>query len=329
MADIDLQAVHDTLVSVAFEAGRMILAADPNNIPKGTKKNSVDLVTEADQAVERMVYARLRADYPTCEFVGEETYVAGETRVTDAPTFIVDPIDGTTNFVHGFPHACISLGFAVGRRPVVGVVYNPFLDVLYTGIKGKGSFMERNASLSRNAPGPDGSNGSTVASQKLRLPLVGRGDVQEAPELSGLGSALVAIEWGSDRQGANFDLKVGVFQRLAAAKEEAAKEGAIGKNAMVHSLRSLGSAALNFCAVAAGQLDCYWEGGCYAWDVCAGWCILSEAGGFVASGNPGDWEPALDSRLYLAVRGAPSGGRELVEEFWSVIGDAGTMIYVH
>lgn len=288
---------------------------------------AVDLVTEADQAVERMVYARLRADYPTCEFVGEETYVAGETRVTDAPTFIVDPIDGTTNFVHGFPHACISLGFAVARRPAVGVVYNPFLDILYTGIKGQGSFMERNASLSRT-------EGSGVTSQKLRLPLAGRGDVKEAPALRGLGTALVGIEWGSDRQGANFDLKVGVFQRLAAAKEEAAAAAsgapkAVGKNAMVHSLRSLGSAALNFCAVAAGQLDCYWEGGCYAWDVCAGWCILSEAGGFVASGNPGDWEPALDSRLYLAVRGAPEGGKELVEEFWSVIGDAGTMKYVH
>ncbi|CAK7215822.1 hypothetical protein SCUCBS95973_002608 [Sporothrix curviconia] len=319
MPDIDLQAVHDTLVSIAFEAGRMILAADPNDIPQGTKKNSVDLVTEADQAVERMVYARLRADYAHCAFVGEETYVAGETHVTDAPTFIVDPIDGTTNFVHGFPHACISLGFAVGRRPVVGVVYNPFLDILYTGIQGKGSYMQRNAAQA-TAPGP-----------KQKLPLAGRGDVQAAPALRGLGTALVGVEWGSDRQGANFDLKVGVFQRLAAAKaaSQTTTTTTTPPNAMVHSLRSLGSAALNFCAVAAGQMDCYWEGGCYAWDVCAGWCILSEAGGFVASGNPGDWEPALDSRLYLAVRGAPSGGKELVEEFWSVIGDAGKMAYEH
>ncbi|CAK7235209.1 hypothetical protein SBRCBS47491_009214 [Sporothrix bragantina] len=313
MADIDLQAVHDTLVSIAFEAGRMILAADPNNIPQGTKKNSVDLVTEADQAVERMVYARLRADYAHCEFVGEETYVAGETRVTDAPTFIVDPIDGTTNFVHGFPHACISLGFAIGRKPVVGVVYNPFLDILYTGIKGKGSYMQRNAA-------------QATPNEKQRLPLAGRGNVEAAPALHGLGTALVAVEWGSDRKGANFDLKVDVFRRLGAAKEAVQSTP---PNAMVHSMRSLGSAALNFCAVAAGQLDCYWEGGCYAWDVCAGWCILSEAGGFVASGNPGNWEPALDSRLYLAVRGAPSGGKELVEEFWSVIGDSGKMVYEH
>ncbi|CAK7264481.1 hypothetical protein SEPCBS119000_001009 [Sporothrix epigloea] len=316
MSELDLQAVHDTLVSIAFEAGGMILAADPNNIPQGTKKNTVDLVTEADQAVERMVYARLRADYPTCEFVGEETYVAGETRVTDAPTFIIDPIDGTTNFVHGYPHACISLGFAVCRKPVVGVVYNPFLDMLYTGIQGKGSYMQRNAA-------------QPIPNPKQKLPLAGRGDAQAAPALHGLGTALVGVEWGSDRQGDNFDLKVGVFQRLAAAKNAASLSQQSPPTAMVHSLRSLGSAALNFCAVAAGQMDCYWEGGCYAWDVCAGWCILSEAGGFVASGNPGNWEPALDSRLYLAVRGAPSGGKELVEEFWSVIGDSGKMVYEH
>jgi myo-inositol-1(or 4)-monophosphatase len=70
------------------------------------------------------------------------------------------------------------------------------------------------------------------------------------------------------------------------------------------------------------------EGGCYAWDVAAGWCILNEAGGIMVSGNPGDWNPAIDSRIYLAVRGAKSGQKEIVEEFWRVIGD-GKMDYKH
>ncbi|OAA65718.1 inositol monophosphatase [Niveomyces insectorum RCEF 264] len=321
MADIDLQGIHDTLVSVAFEAGRMIRAADPNNVPQGTKINSVDLVTETDKAVERMVATRLRTAYPAYAFVGEETYVAGETRVTDAPTFVVDPIDGTTNFVHGFPHACISLGFAVGRRPAVGVVYNPFLDMLYTAIRGRGAYLQQQVSATAAA----------APTTRQRLPLAGRGDAQDAPPLRGLGAALVGIEWGSDRQGANFVLKVDVFRRLAAAKEAAAAAAQANPRptAMVHSLRSLGSAALNLCAVAAGQLDAYWEGGCYAWDVCAGWCILAEAGGLVASGNPGDWAPALDSRVYLAVRGAPSGQRALVEELWSVIGADQALAYKH
>ncbi|KAK0645660.1 hypothetical protein B0T16DRAFT_457669 [Cercophora newfieldiana] len=305
MADsINLQEIHDTLVAVAFEAGRMILAANPSDISTGTKMNSADIVTETDQAVERMVSSRLRAAYPSFSFVGEETYIPGTTTITPAPTFIVDPIDGTTNFVHGFPHACISLGFALDRRPAVGVVYNPFLDVLYTGIRGGGSYMQRNASLSKEKG----------QGERLKLPLAGGGP------LADLSSALVAVEWGSQREGENFEIKARVFRKLTARKEDG--------GSMVHSLRSLGSAALNICATAAGQVDMYWEGGCYAWDVAAGWCILNEAGGRMVSGNPGEWDPALDSRVYLAVRGASSGQEEIVEEFWKVIGD-GRMEYKH
>lgn len=258
-----------------------------------------------------MVSTKLKTAYPTYFFVGEETYVAGETKVTDAPTFIVDPIDGTTNFIHGFPNACISLGFAVGRVPSVGVVYNPFQDLLFTGIRGQGSYVQRNASLAEGNPG---------RGPKQRLPLAGSGDGTKAPALEGLGSALVAVEWGSNRDGPNFDIKARTFSRLAASKETG--------GSMVHSMRSMGSAALNLCACAAGQVDLYWEGGCYAWDVCAGWCILNEAGGIMASGNPGEWDPAIDSRVYLAVRGAPSGQKEIVEELWKVIGD-GKMEYQH
>ncbi|KAL2190131.1 inositol monophosphatase [Thermothelomyces heterothallicus CBS 203.75] len=310
MAEVDLQAVHDTLVSVAFEAGRMILAANPSTGSTDTKLNAVDIVTETDKAVERMVSTRLRAAFPTFAFVGEETYQAGVTRVTDAPTFIVDPIDGTTNFVHGFPNACVSLGLAVDRAPAVGVVYNPFQDLLFTGIKGKGSYMQRNASLEEGRG----------RGEKVRLPLSSAGGTRPPPALGNLSSALVSIEWGSQRDGDNFELKARTFRKLAASKENG--------GGMIGGMRSLGSAALNLCACAAGQLDMYWEGGCYAWDVAAGWCILNEAGGRMVSGNPGRWETELDSRVYLAVRGASSGQEELVKEFWDVIGD-GKMDYKH
>lgn len=285
-------------------------AAETGAVPPHPLRPAVDLVTETDQAVEKMVSTRLRAAFPSFAFVGEETYEAGVTAITDAPTFVVDPIDGTTNFVHGFPSACISLGFALNRRPAAGIVYNPFQDVLFAGVRGGGAFMQRNAAL------PEGAG----RGPRQPLPLAGRGDAHAAPPLPGLGGALVAVEWGSNRDGPNFELKARTFRRLAASREAG--------GAMVHSLRSLGSAALNLCAVAAGQADAYWEGGCYAWDVAAGWCILAEAGGLVASGNPGDWDPPLDSRVYLAVRGAPSGQRELVEEFWAVIG-AGKLEYKH
>ncbi|QUC16693.1 uncharacterized protein UV8b_00934 [Ustilaginoidea virens] len=291
MADLDLQAVHDEMVAVAYEAGRMMLAADPARLDTHTKLNSVDIVTEADRAVEHMILTRLSAAFPSISFLGEETYQPGM-RLGPEPTFVVDPIDGTTNFVHSFPSACTSLGLAVGRRPVVGVIYNPWQDVLFTAVDGRGAHMTR---------------GRGAAPQRLPL-------ARPPRPLGGLAGALVAVEWGADRDGANFERKTAVFKRLAGSRETG--------GAMVHSLRSLGSAALNMAAVAAGQMDAYWEGGCWAWDVCAGWCILREAGGRVVSGNPGGWDADLESRVYLAVRAAPAGQRELVDEFWSVIGDA-------
>ncbi|KAG4418411.1 hypothetical protein IFR04_008478 [Cadophora malorum] len=294
MADLNLQEIHDLLVNVAQEAGRMMLAATPSYLSSGTKKNSADLVTETDQAVEKMVSTRLLTAHPTFQFIGEETYYPGQ-KLTSSPTFIVDPIDGTTNFVHAFPAFCISLGFTVDKVPTIGVVYNAYLDELYTAIKGQGAFLVRGGG------------------EKQKLPLK-----QEPEPLKDLSTCLVGTEWGSDRTGNNFALKCKVFSKLAASKEEG--------GAMVHSLRSMGSAALNLVSVASGQLDVYWEGGCWAWDVAAGWCILVEAGGIMVGGNPGDWEAEVEGRKYLAIRGAPSGQKEIVEEVWGVVGD-GKLIY--
>ncbi|KAK4192725.1 hypothetical protein QBC35DRAFT_483173 [Podospora australis] len=305
MADqINLNEIHDTLVAVAFQAGAKMKAAKPSALTAGTKMNAVDIVTETDQAIEALVSSILREKYPSFSFVGEETYVKGVTKVTDAPTFICDPIDGTQNFVHGFPAACISLGFTLNRKPVVGVVYNPFADVLYTGISGQGSYFTDNASLEQGKG----------CGEKQRLPLTGGG------KLGNLSTCLVGIEFGSERDGDNFELKIETFRKLAASKRD--------YGAMAGAIRSQGSAALNVCAVASGVMDCYWEGGCYAWDVAAGWCILTEAGGVMVSGNPGNWKPEVDERKYLAVRGASEGQKELIEEFWALVGE-GRMDYTH
>lgn len=86
---------------------------------------------------------------------------------------------------------------------------------------------------------------------------------------------------------------------------------------MVHSLRSTGSAALDFALVACRALDLYWEGAAYAWDVAAG--------GIVVDTNSGGWEVLLDGRRYMAVRGALAGQKEVVEEFWRLV--AGQLDY--
>ena len=299
--EIDLHRVQSDLIAVAHQAGSMIL--DASNAPissLSTKKNSADLVTETDQAVEALISRTLMSKYPTFKFYGEETFKPGM-KVTAAPTFIVDPIDGTTNFVHGYPYCCISLGFACNREPKVGVVFNPITGILYTGIKGHGSYR-----IDTHLPEND-------KKRKQKLP------IRPAEPLESLSKCIVAIEFGSDRSGPNWECKLATWANLGKSKDQG--------GAMIHSAHALGSAALNLCAIASGEMDLYWEGGCWAWDVCAGWVILAEAGGIIVDGNAASWdkrEVPLDHRKYLAIRGGKDQ-KEIAEEFWGHI--VGTMDY--
>ena len=164
-----------------------------------------------------------------------------------------------------------------------------------------------------------------------RLPL--RRD--PVPPLPGLDKALVAVEWGNERSGGNFDVKTRAFRALAAAPDvvvppipsaSSSEQAKPTNGKMAHSLRSLGSAALNCCSVARGDLDAYWEGGCWAWDVGAGWVVVEEAGGKVVGGNPGEWAAEVDARRYLVVRGCGGGEGEqrgLIEGVWDAVGGAG------
>ncbi|XP_044363774.1 inositol-phosphate phosphatase isoform X2 [Triticum aestivum] len=106
-------------------------------------KGQVDLVTETDKACEDLIFNHLRMLYPDHKFIGEETSAAlGSTDdLTYDPTWIVDPLDGTTNFVHGFPFVCVSIGLTIGKIPTVGVVYNPIMNELFTAVRGKGAFL--------------------------------------------------------------------------------------------------------------------------------------------------------------------------------------------
>ncbi|KIW17115.1 hypothetical protein PV08_04306 [Exophiala spinifera] len=312
--DIDLVLLRDHLVSIALRAGRMITSARPSTSSSGTKKNSADLVTETDQAVEAFISSELRTLYPGFSFMGEETYQPGQT-LGPEPTFVVDPIDGTTNFVHRFPYVSVSLGFAVDRVPSVGVVYNPFTGRLYTGVKGKGSFVF-DVPAGAGAAGAGDLTAPPRPEQGTKLP------TKELTALGGLDGCVVAVEFGSDRSGRNWKTKTDTWARLGRSKDDG--------GAMVHSARALGSAALNLCGVAEGVLDAYWEGGCWAWDVCAGWVILTEAGGLIVDGNPsGNFDIPVTHRKYLAVKAAKDGvgQKELVKEFWSHI--EGDMVYEH
>ncbi|OAX38681.1 myo inositol monophosphatase [Rhizopogon vinicolor AM-OR11-026] len=301
---VDLRSILTFTVKLARTAGTVILegsqaiqsASDINE-----KKNSVDLVTEYDVAVEELVKSEIAKSYPDFKFIGEESYSSGtRDELTDEPTYCVDPIDGTTNFVHGFPFACISLGLIYQKRPVLGVIYNPFLDHLYTAIEGQGAFLTRGNS------------------QPLKLPLT------KPKPLPSLQKALLGLEWGSDRGKQSLVPKSDSFLRLAGDPADG-----IAGGRMAHSIRSLGSAALNYSMVAQGGLDLYWEIGCWPWDVCAGIVIAQEAGGAVvgshaalaaamsagSSIDPFKVTPeVLTGRKYLVIRAIPDTPNETGRE---------------
>eukprot|EP01096_Ripella_sp_DP13-Kostka_P001281 TRINITY_DN11525_c0_g1_i1.p2 TRINITY_DN11525_c0_g1~~TRINITY_DN11525_c0_g1_i1.p2 ORF type:complete len:298 (+),score=133.96 TRINITY_DN11525_c0_g1_i1:22-894(+) len=112
---------------------------DSSSVPTTT---TVDLVTKTDKAVEVLIKSKLAEHSPSYLFLGEEEASSGDGyHLTDAPTWVVDPIDGTTNFVHKVPFLAISISLCINKWPVLGVVFNPITNELFRAAKGLGSFL--------------------------------------------------------------------------------------------------------------------------------------------------------------------------------------------
>ena len=138
-------------VKQAFESREII-----DNSTEAKDSNPTDLVTEVDKSVEKFLFTSLKSIFPSFDLIGEETVSSSESKkvnLKNIPTWVIDPVDGTTNFVHGFPFVCICVGLCVNKIPVLGVVYNPILEEFYWGIEGKGSYMnDKKLPLIKNTP---------------------------------------------------------------------------------------------------------------------------------------------------------------------------------
>uniref|UniRef100_A0A2M4BX28 Inositol-1-monophosphatase n=1 Tax=Anopheles marajoara TaxID=58244 RepID=A0A2M4BX28_9DIPT len=114
-----------------------------------------DLVTEYDQRVEDVLIAGIRAHFPHHKFCAEELASATGEQVTvgeaGAPTWIIDPIDGTVNFVRGIQFTCISVALAVDGELKIGIISNPAGNELYTAVKGQGAFRNGVRIKTRNS----------------------------------------------------------------------------------------------------------------------------------------------------------------------------------
>jgi myo-inositol-1(or 4)-monophosphatase len=122
---------------IAREAGSLLLEFHRRHIPFELKGEN-DLVTEADRASERLIVERLLAAFPTHGIVAEEG-----AKHNNSSTFrwFVDPLDGTTNFAHGFPIFNVTMGLAKDEELIAGVIYDPLRDEMFSAERGAGAFL--------------------------------------------------------------------------------------------------------------------------------------------------------------------------------------------
>lgn len=129
----------------AARLGREVLLKCSGNLQHIENKDKAGLVSEADRESEKVIFNYLKSQFPDIGFLGEETsYLEGKTGLEiDRPKvqWIVDPLDGTTNYVHGFPIYCISIGLEIHGKIEVACIDLPVLGETYTAISGQGAWV--------------------------------------------------------------------------------------------------------------------------------------------------------------------------------------------
>ena len=232
--------------SAAYEAGALVRSGFRRD-PVVEHKGVVDLVTSYDRDSETLLRARLGAAF-AFDIVGEEQ---GGDYHKDTPAFFIDPIDGTTNFVHGHPFWCVSVGLVVEGQPVLGVVLAPSL-----GLEWYGYVAEDGARLAMRCARGNARKAETT-------------EVEEEPcvvsRMARFEDSLLATGFPYDRRTSeenNFDAFIAIKRRCQA-------------------VRRCGSAALDLCLVSDGTYEGYWERKLRPWDIAAGIAVVLGAGGLV------------------------------------------------
>jgi len=208
-------------------------------------KGRIDLVTEVDLACERLLTEQILRDWPEHSILGEEQGL--QRRAGEAPLWIVDPLDGTRSFAHGYPFVCVSVALEIQGQVRVGVVYDPIRDELFEATQGGGARL----------------NGQPIHVSPTD-------EMEQALLVTGFPYQLREIDYQT-----LFDL----------FRDMVVNSGGIRRD---------GSAALDFCYVACGRMDGFWEFFLNPWDAAAGALVVVEAGGTVSNmlGEPFDLRKA-------------------------------------
>lgn len=133
---------YESIELLVRQAGEMLYKARPvrENIHK--KEGFANFCTDFDTAIQKFLIEGLEKILPGAAFFGEEDTEGNQgADACGEYTFYIDPIDGTTNFMFGYHHSCVSVGLAHKGRMIAGFVYNPYVDEMYKGIRGQGSWL--------------------------------------------------------------------------------------------------------------------------------------------------------------------------------------------
>ncbi|MDO4928540.1 MAG: inositol monophosphatase family protein [Corynebacterium sp.] len=268
----DAAPVIQTGVTTAIGAALLIRAqraqyADVRSTIR-TKSSDVDPVTAVDTAAEEYITTTLAALRPNDGVRGEE---GAATPGTNDITWIIDPIDGTVNFVYGIPQYAVSLGVVRGGEIVAGVVINVAHGHLYAAVQGKGAWR----SLVDLAVLAVTTNPKVELAPWTQLHV-------NTPASAAAALVATGFSYEADRRAAQAAMLQAVLPQ-------------------VRDIRRQGSAALDLCAVASGEVDAYYEHGIHTWDYAAGMCIASEAG--AQGGYPGVDTPGIKGELVWAAAG--------------------------
>jgi myo-inositol-1(or 4)-monophosphatase len=227
----------EDIIYISKKAGEIIREAFGKNIFVEFKTNESNLVTEVDKRSEQTIIEFIKKKYPQHGILAEE---GSSSNVDSDFVWVIDPLDGTTNYAHRLPIFSVSIGVQKHGETIAGVVYDVMQDIIYSAELNSGAYLN---------------------SKRMSV-----------SETSILSRAL---------------LVTGFPYHIAENPENAFKRFEVLTKAS-RGMRRLGSAAIDFCYLADGVFDGFWEVSLNPWDMCAGKLIVEESGGLVTDfdGSP-------------------------------------------
>lgn len=278
--------VHQTIEIVRKTGGFIKAEAAKFDRSQTEYKAANNLVSYVDKQAEEMLVATLRQILPQSGFITEEGTVE-ENQNAEELYWIIDPLDGTANFIHGLPVYCVSVGLVKNKIPIAGVIYHLGTEELFYGWSGGGAWV---VSLRYMLGGLPLDSAFLQGATRLQVSAA-----------STLGDSLLATGFPY-YQFEKQDKYLKILETLMQS---------------CHGLRRMGAAAIDLAYVAAGRFEAFYEYNLNSWDMAAGTLLILEAGGQITDFSGGqEW---LFGGDVIAGCGVQTELLEVIKQYWNEV----------